>query len=310
MEYTTRKVLEARRFAGLTLPDDVARKLRLLRLSAMPPAPLDPQERAELAQILNAMKGTYGKGKYCPDRKAPLYPLAEKKAKVEAKAQKSNALGPVCLDLQDLSRVLDKSRSWDELIDAWRGWHSVGPQFRHGFRRYVELSGKGAKAIGFADLGEMWRSGYDKTPPELEAEVERLWQEVRPMYEQLHCLVRARLRKKYGDRVPERGPIPAHLFGNMWAQDWAALYDLLTPYPDQPKLDIDARLQKNWDTGGWDAKRMVRIGEDFFVSLGLERLPETFWGRSLFVKPRDREVVCHASAWDIDAAGDVRVKCA
>ena len=270
----------ATRFDGLKLPDDVARKLRLLKLALTLPAPSDPKEAAELTRIVAAMEGAYGKGKWCrkPDD---------------------------CLDINALERILAESRDPHELRDAWVGWHKIAPPMRKDFMRYVELGNKGARELGFADMGAMWRSKYDMPPDAFAKEMDRLWTQVRPLYVSLHSYVRWKLREKYGpDVVPEKGPIPAHLLGNMWAQEWANIYPLVAPKDADPGYDLTARLKAK----GADPKEMVRHGERFFTSLGFAPLPATFWDRSLFVKPRDREVVCHASAWDVDNAEDLRIK--
>ncbi|HMY19988.1 MAG TPA: M2 family metallopeptidase, partial [Polyangium sp.] len=162
-----------------------------------------------------------------------------------------------------------------------------------------------AKEMGFSDMGALWRAGYDMTPEEFEAEVERLWTQVKPLYDELHCYVRAKLRKEYGkDKIGDKAPIPAHLLGNMWAQDWVNLYDMAAPYPKESKLDVTKALVDK----KVEPKEMVKMAEKFFTSLGLDELPKTFWERSLFTRPKDREVVCHASAWDLTYGGDIRIK--
>jgi peptidyl-dipeptidase A len=128
---------------------------------------------------------------------------------------------------------------------------------------------------------------------------------VKPFYDDLHCYVRAQLAAAYGkDKVKPGEPIPAHLLGNMWAQEWSHIYPLVEPYKGQANLDVSAVLEQQ----RWDPVRMVKTGERFFTSLGLRPLPATFWERSMLVKPRDREVVCHASAWDVDNINDLRIK--
>ncbi len=280
-EYVTRAVREALRFTGLALPEDAARQLMLLRLSQTVPAPDDPALREELSGLESKMVSAYGKAKYCP----------------AGSVAKSG-----CKNLDDLSKLMSESRDPAALREAWVGWHSTAVPLKDAFARYVELGNRGARDLGFGDLGELWRSGYDMTPAEFDAELERLWSEVRPFYERLHCYVRSRLQKRYGKKeVPDGAPIPAHLLGNMWAQDWTHVYDLVEPYPGK-STSFEAKLK------AYDAKAMVKIGERFFVSLGLDPLPATFWERSLFTRPSDREVVCHASAWDITYADDLRVK--
>lgn len=287
-EYVTRKILEAKKFDGLKLDGDAARQLALLKLSQVVPAPDNESERRELAEIQSSMTSTYGKGKFCPKR-----------------------LNGGCLTLDDLSRTLKKSRNPAELEEAWIGWHSIAPAMRDKYARYVELGNKGAKEIGFSDLGALWRSGYDMRPADFEADIERLWKDVKPLYDQLHCFVGKKLRAKYGkDKVPAGKPLPAHLLGNMWAQQWDGIFDLVEPYPGQGSLDVDAKLKQKFDKGakGFDSKGMVKLGESFFVSLGMDPLPQTFWERSLFQRPKDRDVVCHASAWDVTWSNDLRIK--
>jgi peptidyl-dipeptidase A len=272
----------------------VARKLYLLSIAQTVPAPAGGNEAAELAGIETWMTSTYGKGQYCPPPRSPLMRYAKKPGG-----------GDKCLRLAELSHVLAESRDLAELREAWTVWPTIAAPMKDKFARYVDLANEGAREIGFVDVGEMWRSGYDMRPAEFDADVERLWGELQPFYEALHCYVRARLQAKYGKAaVPDRGPIPANLLGNMWAQEWGNIYDLVAPYPREPSLDVTARLK----AGGWDAVKMLKQGERFFTGLGFDPLPATFWERSLFARPRDREVVCHASAWDVTWSGDLRVK--
>ncbi|GAB4245017.1 MAG: M2 family metallopeptidase [Acidobacteriota bacterium] len=274
--------LKARRFEGLDLPPDVARKFQILKTSLSLVAPSDPDKQAELARIGSEMEALYGSGKYCPEGEG----------------------GP-CYDLQQLSQVLAESRDPKELLRAWIGWRTVSPPMRPMYQRFVELANEGARELGFADLGELWRSGYDMPPDAFAAEVERLWQEVRPLYESLHCYVRRKLAERYGsDVVPDQGPIPAHLLGNMWSQQWGNIYDIVGIPESDPGYDLTKILREK----NVDELEMVRYGERFFTSLSFAPLPDTFWKRSLFTKPRDREVVCHASAWNIDAKDDLRIK--
>ena len=271
---------QATRFDGLKLDAETARKIKLLKLSLTIATPSDPKESEELTRIVAGMEGTYGKGKYCPS-------------------------GPAsCKDLEDLSKILSESRDPKQLLEAWTGWHAIARPMRKDFVRYVELANKGARQLGFQDNGAMWRAKYDMPPDAFAGELDRLWEQVRPLYMSLHAYVRARLREKYGDAVPASGPIPAQLLGNMWAQEWDNIYPLVAPANADPGYDLTALLKKRHT----DWKQMVKYGENFFVSLGFDPLPQTFWERSLFLKPKDREVVCHASAWDIDIVNDVRLK--
>src|SRR5579864_8300822 len=203
-----------------------------------------------------------------------------------------------------VTRIMATSTNPAELLDAWRGWHTISPPMRKDFQRFVELSNKGARELGFKDTGAMWRSKYDMPADDFSKELDRLWDQVRPLYLSLHAYVRARLHQKYGNLVPENGPIPADLLGNIWAQDWSNIYKLVAPAGADPGYDLTQILKARKT----DPLQMVKYGEGFFKSLGFDPLPDTFWKRSLFVKPKDREVVCHASAWDIDNVNDLRIK--
>jgi peptidyl-dipeptidase A len=299
--YVTDAIQKARRFDGVKGIDPVtARQLMLLKLAQVVPAPSNADERRELAELQSKMTATYGKGEYCPPAGSPLA-----KAKAAGGDNKQAGAEKKCLKLDDLSRVMKKSRNYDELLEAWKGWHAIAPVMKDSYTRYAELGNKGAKEIGFADMGALWRSGYDMSPQDFEADIERLWQDVKPLYDDLHCYTRKKLRTKYGkDKVADKAPIPSHLLGNMWAQQWDAIYDLVEPFPGQGSLDVDKKLVAK----KYDPKKMVQLGEAFFTSLGLDPLPKSFWERSLFTRPKDREVVCHASAWDVSWNDDLRIK--
>jgi peptidyl-dipeptidase A len=270
----------ARRFDGHELPADMARKLLLLKLSESLPGPPDPAAQTELAELAASLEGAYGRAKVpWPD-------------------------GSV-LEIDDLERIMANSRDPGELLEAWRGWHAIGRPLRAGYGRLVELTNVGARTIGFDDLGHLWRSSYDLPPDDFEAELDRLWDEIRPLYEALHAYVRRRLTEQYDpDVVPPDGPLPAHLLGNMWAQEWQQIYPIVAPELSGPEFDLTAQLQ----AAGYDAVRMMRTGEAFFSSLGFEPLPDTFWQRSMLTRPADRDVVCHASAWCLDGDLDLRIK--
>ena len=265
---------ESTRFNNLKMPDALARKFKLLRLSLTLAAPSDPKESEELTEIASQMEGMYGNGKYCP---APQQVPGPGRPR-------ARSCGPA---------PIPKS--------CWTPGAAGTPLRRPcgRFHAYVELANKGARELGFADTGAMWRSKYDMPPDAFAAELDRLWEQVRPLYLSLHAYVRAKLREKYGDVVPANGPIPAHLLGNMWAQEWENIYPLVAPKDADPGYDLTAILKAK----NTEPLEMVQYGEGFFTSLGFAPLPQTFWERSLFVKPRDRDVVCHASAWDVDHGG-------
>ncbi len=273
---------KATQFDKLKLPPDLDRKFKLLKLNLTLATPFDPKESQELTQLVAQMEGAYGKGKYCPPK--------DKDGK--------------CLDLAEISRIMTESRDPEQLLDVWKGWHGIAPPMRQSYERFVTLSNKGARELGFTDTGAMWRSKYDMPPNDFTAELDRLWEQVKPLYVSLHAYVRSKLREKYGEIVPEKGPIPAYLLGNLWAQTWQNIYPLVSPEDADRGYDL-SKILRDRKT---DPLEMVRTGERFFTSLGFEPLPPTFWQRSLFKKPTDHEVVCHASAWDIDSVDDLRIK--
>jgi peptidyl-dipeptidase A len=287
MEYLNKAIQESARFDGLQLPPDLARMHHLLKLAGVAPAPSDATERGELAGILANMSATYGKGKFC------------------SPGTGRNKGKEVCRNLGELSEVMAKSQNFDELKAVWEGWRTISPPMRKQYERFVTLSNKGSKEIGFDNVGDLWRAGYDMKPEEFSADVERLWSELKPLYDSLHCYVRSKLQAKYGkEKIAEKGLIPAHVLGNMWSQDWANIYQLVAPYPKARSLDVTAGMKRK----KMKALDVVKLGEKFFVSLGMDPLPKTFWTRSMFTKPRDREVECHASAWDVGYNNDLRIK--
>ena len=283
LEFVSKSAEQSKRYDGQPLSPATARSIKLMRLNVSAPAPKDPAKRAELTQVMARLEAMYGEGKYCPK-------------------------GPEsCKNLDQLSEVLARSRNYDELVDAWKGWHDVAAPMREPYQKFAGLANEGAREFGFKDLGVMWRAKYDMSPEEFDATVEKLWQQVKPLYDELHCHARTVLAKKYGaDKVPAGKPIPAQLLGNMWAQQWNNVYDdILKPYPAASIETADRKLKAD----KWDAVKMTRSAESFYTSLGFQELPKTFWERSMLVRPRDREVVCHASAWDMDpATNDVRIK--
>jgi len=308
---------ETHRFDKLTLPAEMRRQMMLLQVGA-PAAPHDAKLLAEETKLAASLTGAYGKGKYC------------------------DAAGK-CMGVDEVDTFMAKSRDANELAKVWAGWHSVGAPMRKDYERFIELQNIGAKEQGYKDAGDLWRAGYDMTPAQFSAEVNRAWAQLEPLYRELHTYVRHRLIAKYGAAADRKdGMIPAQLLGNTWAQEWGNIYDIVAP--TDPKLsqfkpvnleaaltrqitanDPSAKLYLQCPTEsagaacvkGSDAvqashlaasKDMVKYGESFFTSLGFAPLPKTFWERSQFVHPRDRDVVCHASAWDVDQVDDLRVK--
>jgi peptidyl-dipeptidase A len=275
----TRLATEAARFNGVATDPVTARKLKLLKLYLVSPAPNRPGAADELAGLLTKLDSTYSTGKF------------------DYKGKQ--------ITLNDAEDVLAESRDPAELKAAWEGWHGVAKVMKPDYARFAALSNEGAKSLGFKDTGALWRSNYDMEPDAFAAETDRLWKQVEPFYRNLHCYVRARLNEKYGDAVqPRTGPIRADLLGNMWAQQWGNIYDIVQPKGISSSYSLDKLLEAK----GYDATKMVKTGEAFYSSLGYAPLPQTFWERSLITRPRDREVVCHASAWNLDDKDDIRIK--
>lgn len=276
-----RLTAESKRFVGLDLPADVARKLNLLRLETALPSPADPKLNKELAELDSKLGELYATGKVCRDD------------------------GSDCKTLDEIDDIFRTSRDEKELKRLWAGWHKVGQEMKPLYQREVEIANIGAKELGLPDAGVLWRSGYDMAPEAFEAETDRLWGQVKPLYTALHCYARGKLGEKYGtDVVPQDKPIPAHLLGNMWAQEWGNIYDIVAPKKAAATVDVTGLLTK----AGYDPIKMTKSAEGFFTGLGFQPMPQTFWERSQLTRPRDREVVCHASAWDIDDKDDIRIK--
>jgi peptidyl-dipeptidase A len=281
-EMSVRFATQAAKFQAVPgLSFDTRRKLDILRGGITLPAPTTAGAATELNTIATRLNSAYGKGKGT------------------LKGQPING--------SDIEAKMATSRDPAELSEMWASWHTnVGAPMRDDYTKLVKIANEGARELGYADVGAMWRSGYDMPADDFAALTDKLWGEVKPLYDALHCYTRGKLNVKYGDTVqPAKGPIRADLLGNMWAQQWGGIYDIVAP---QGAGNI------GFDTGdlltakGYDPVKMVRAGEGFYSSLGFKPLPETFWTRSQFLKPRDREVVCHASAWDLDNVDDLRIK--
>jgi peptidyl-dipeptidase A len=281
-EAAARLAKEAVKYDHVDVSPESRRQLQLLKIALTVATPANAKESEELTRIMASLEATYGRGKWCKDASKPAS----------------------CLDVNAVTNVMAASRNPAELRDAWEGWHGIAVPMRNDYVRFVELANKGARELGFADTGALWRSKYDMPPDAFAKELDRLWDQVRPLYVSLHAYVRMKLHQKYGDAVPATGAIPAQMLGNIWAQDWSNVYPLVAPTAADRGYSLDRILASRKTT----SVEMTKTAERFFTSLGFAPLPQTFWERSLFVKPRDRDVVCHASAWDIDAVDDLRVK--
>lgn len=282
-EYTELQVAlanEAARFNDVQVPDDVRRKLNLMRQSIVLPAPNRPGAASELADITTRLDSTYATGRF------------------EHQGRQ--------ITLQDAEEIIAESRDPAVTKAVYEGWRTISPVMKDDYARMVDIANEGARELGFADTGAMWRSGYDMDPDAFAAETDRLWEQVKPFYENLHCYVRAELNEQYGDAVqPATGPIRADLLGNMWSQQWGNIYDVVAP-ADLPESSYD--LTNLLVQADYTPVKIAETAETFYTSMGLAELPDTFWERSQIVRPEGREVVCHASAWDIDNVDDLRIK--
>ena len=273
---------EASAFDDLSTSTENRRMLNILKSSFVMPPPLNKELASELSSITTSLEAMYGSGEHCYEDGS-------------------------CYDLEAFESIIDNSRNPEELLKAWHGWHEIGKPMKPMYMRMVDIGNQGSRDLGYQGLSDLWFSKYDMPADDFLNETDRVWEEVKPLYDALHCHVRAKLNEHYGDDVvPKSGPLPVHLLGNMWGQSWSNIYDLVyTEESQQNSVDVTKIIEEK----GLNEIEMVEYAEDFFLSIGFEPLPDTFWERSLFVKPRDRSVVCHASAWNLDPANnDLRIK--
>ena len=273
---------EAASFDGLDTSKENQRMLNILKSSFVMPPPLDEELASELSEITTSLEAMYGSGEYCFD-------------------------GEECYDLEAFESIIDNSRDPKELLRAWEGWHEIGKPMKPMYMRMVDIGNQGSVDLGYEGLSDLWFSKYDMPAEDFLDDTDRVWSEVKPLYDALHCHVRAKLNEHYGDEVISKtGPLPVHMLGNMWGQSWSNIYDLVyEEKPDSKYIDVTKIINEK----SLSEIQMVEYAEDFFISMGFKPLPKTFWERSLFVKPRDRSVVCHASAWNLDPANnDLRIK--
>ncbi|MFL2717633.1 MAG: M2 family metallopeptidase, partial [Gammaproteobacteria bacterium] len=273
---------QASNFDNMSTTPENRRMLDILKSSFVMPPPLNQQLAAELSEITTSLAAMYGTGEHCYENGS-------------------------CYDLEAFESIIDNSRDPNELLSAWQGWHEISKPMKPMYLRMVEIGNQGSNDLGYDGLSDLWFSKYDMPANDFLTDTDRVWEEVKPLYDALHCHVRAKLNDHYGDEIiPESGPLPVHMLGNMWGQSWSNIYDLVyTEELNSNSIDV-ARIIEEKEI---DEIEMVEYAEDFFISIGFESLPETFWERSLFVKPRDRSVVCHASAWNLDpTTNDLRIK--
>ena len=281
-ELGVKYALGAARFNNVAgLSPGTRRKLDLMKNGLTLPAPTRPGAAGQLATLTTRMSSAYGKGK--------------------------GTLGGMPINGSDIEAAMGAERDPAKLKEMWTSWHdNVGAPLRADYQRMTAISNEGARELGFSDVGALWRSGYDMPPTDFARLTDKIWAEVEPLYKALHTYVRWKLNAKYGDAVqPKTGPIRADLLGNMWAQEWGNIYDIVAP---KGAGDLGYDTGELLKAKAYDPVKMVKQGEGFYSSLGFAPLPETFWARSQIVKPADREVICHASAWDLDSQDDLRIK--
>ena len=284
-KYTLKSLERSRQAASfdrLNTSKENRRMLNILKSSFVMPPPLDEMLASELSEITTNLEAMYGSGEHCFDNGE-------------------------CYDLEAFESIIDNSRDPKELLRAWEGWHEIGKPMKPMYMRMVEIGNQGSVDLGYEGLSDLWFSKYDMPADDFLDDTDRVWNDVKPLYEALHCHVRAKLNEHYGDEVISKtGPLPVHILGNMWGQSWSNIYDLVyEEKPDSKYIDVTKIIEEK----SLSEIEMVEYAEDFFISMGFKPLPETFWERSLFVKPRDRSVVCHASAWNLDPANnDLRIK--
>ncbi len=275
----TQLAIKAARYDKVQTDPVTRRKLDILKRALVLPAPQRPGAADQMATIGSRMDSVYSTGKFLFKGKM--------------------------ITLDDAIELMASSRDPADLKALWEGWHSISPGMRSDYETLAAMANEGSRELGYADTGALWRSGYDMAPDAFASETDRLWAQVAPFYKNLHCYVRAKLNQTYGDSVqPRTGPIRADLLGNMWAQQWGNIYDVVAPPAESSAYSLDKLLVDK----GYDPVRMVKTGENFYSSLGMAQLPATFWTRSQIVRPEGREVVCHASAWNLDDRDDIRIK--
>ncbi|NWI33356.1 ACE2 enzyme, partial [Sula dactylatra] len=271
---------------------DPLTRLQIQSLQDKGSSVLKPEKYNRLNTVLNTMSTIYSTGTVC---------------KITEPSE--------CLVLEPgLDTIMANSTDYHERLWAWEGWRAdVGKMMRPLYEEYVELKNEVARLNSYSDYGDYWRANYEADYPEeykysrdqLVEDVEKTFEQIKPLYQQLHAYVRHRLEQVYGPKlISSTGCLPAHLLGDMWGRFWTNLYALTVPYPAKPNIDVtSAMVQKKWD-----AIRIFKAAEAFFFSIGLEKMTEGFWNNSMLTEPTDnRKVVCHPTAWDLGKK-DYRIK--
>uniref|UniRef100_T1PCB8 Angiotensin-converting enzyme n=1 Tax=Musca domestica TaxID=7370 RepID=T1PCB8_MUSDO len=261
---------------------DVRRQFKILSKTGY--SALPEEDYAELLDVLSSMESNFAKVRVCDYKNGEKCDLS---------------LDP------EVEEIITKSRDPEELKHYWvQFYDKAGTPTRKSFERYIELNTKSAKLNNFTDGAEVWLDEYEDDT--FEQQLEAIFEDIKPLYEQIHGYVRHRLNQFYGDEVVSKtGPLPMHLLGNMWAQQWSSIADIVSPFPNKPLVDVSDEMVAQ----GYTPLKMFEMGDGFFQSMGLKKLPQDFWDKSILEKPSDgRDLVCHASAWDFYLVDDVRIK--
>ncbi|KAM4630494.1 angiotensin-converting enzyme 2 [Polymixia lowei] len=272
--------------------NDVKMKIQLISLQDKGSGALSHDKAAHLNKVMSEMSTIYSTATVC---------LLDNPSE--------------CQTLEPgLEHVMANSRNYSERLHVWEGWRrEVGKKMRPLYEDYVDLKNEAAKLNGYADYGAYWRYNYETiekdgrykySRDDLMTDVRSIYKQILPLYKELHAYVRAQLIKAYPGHIDEEGPLPAHLLGDMWGRFWTNLYPLSTPYPNKTDIDVSKTMVQQ----GWSELRLFKEAETFFMSVGLYKMFDNFWTESMLVKPDDRKVVCHPTAWDMGNREDFRIK--
>ncbi|KAM6291936.1 angiotensin-converting enzyme 2 [Porphyrio hochstetteri] len=278
-------------FPLASIQDDLTR-LQIQSLQDRGSSNLSPEKYERLSTVLSKMSTIYSTGTVCKTTEPS-----------------------ECLVLEPgLDIIMANSTDYHERLWAWEGWRAnVGRMMRPLYEEYVDLKNEIATLNNYSDYGDYWRANYEADYPEnykysrdqLIKDVEKTFEQIKPLYQQLHAYVRHRLEQFYGPEfISSTGCLPAHLLGDMWGRFWTNLYPLTVPYPAKPNIDVTSTMVLK----KWDAMKIFKAAETFFDSIGLYKMTEGFWNNSMLTEPTDnRKVVCHPTAWDL-GKGDYRIK--
>uniref|UniRef100_A0A8C1ZDQ6 Angiotensin-converting enzyme n=1 Tax=Cyprinus carpio TaxID=7962 RepID=A0A8C1ZDQ6_CYPCA len=266
-------------------------KIQLQKLQDKGSGALSPDKASELRNIMSEMSTIYNTATVC---------------KIDDPTD--------CQTLEPgLESIMANSRDYDERLHAWEGWRvASGMKMRPLYEKYVDLKNEAAKLNNYEDHGDYWRGdyetidepGYSYSRDQVMEDARRIYQEILPLYKELHAYVRAKLQDVYPGHIASDACLPAHLLGDMWGRFWTNLYPLMIPYPEKPDIDVSSEMVAQ----GWDELRLFKEAEKFFMSVNMSAMFDNFWTNSMFIKPEGRDVVCHPTAWDMGNREDFRIK--